>query len=290
MNISKAVITAAGFGSRFLPITKSFPKELLPIIDKPIIHHLVDECAAAGISEVIIVASPAEVDKFEDYFLGRAINIRTLMIRQHKLERWSKVEKVFNLPNITIVPQDDSIPYGNGRPLLSVKELLSGEEAFLVMFGDDLVVGETSAAKQLVDYYQGNQCDALFAVQEVPAESVNRFGIVESDGETNRVQTIVEKPEIGTAPSNLASYGRYIFTPRIFDYLKAENTGKDDELWLMDACNALIKEGTGLFTKIDGTWMTTGDPLSYLQAHIKVALQDEELGEKLREFLQEEVS
>ncbi|MCA9379084.1 NTP transferase domain-containing protein, partial [Candidatus Dojkabacteria bacterium] len=209
MNISKAIITAAGFGSRFLPITKSFPKEMLPIIDKPIIHHLVDECAAAGVAEVIIVASPAEVEKFEDYFFGRAINIRTLMIRQHKLERWSKVEKVFALPQITIVPQDETIPYGNGRPLLTVKDLLTHEEAFLVMFGDDLVVSETSAARQLVDFYQQNPCDALFAVQEVTADQVDRFGIVEPEGETNVVRSIMEKPETGKAPSNLASYGRY---------------------------------------------------------------------------------
>lgn len=290
MDITKAVITAAGFGSRFLPITKSFPKEMLPIIDKPIIHRLVDECAAAGIKEVIIVVSPAEVDKFEDYFFGRAINIRTLMIRQHKLERWSKVERVFELPQITIVPQDETIPYGNGRPLLTVKELLTHEEAFVVLFGDDLVISEVSATKQLVEFYGKHNCDALFAVQEVAEDMVDRFGIVELGEGDHCVKSIIEKPAPGDAPSTLASYGRYVLTPRIFDYLKVENTGKDGELWLMDACNSLVKEGSGLFTKIEGTWMTTGDPLAYLQAHIKVALQDEELGGKLREFLQRETN
>ncbi len=288
MEIKKAVITAAGFGSRFLPITKTFPKEMLPILDKPIVHYLVQECQEAGIEEVIIVASPGEVSKFEDYFYGQATNIRTLMIRQGKLERWSKVEKVFQLPRITIVPQDERIPYGNGRPVLTVKELLEGEEAFVVMWGDDLVVSEVSAVKQIVDYFNENPADGLLAVQEIPDHEVDRYGMVKiKEGTENELETVIEKPEIGESPSNMASYGRYILTPKVFEYLNPEATGKDGEVWLQDANDLLAKNGKVLVKVVDGEWLTTGDPLRYLKAHIKFALKDEKIGEDLRGFLKE---
>lgn len=286
MAIKKAVITAAGFGSRFLPITKTFPKELLPIIDRPIIHYLVEECAEAGIEEVIIVASPAEVVKFEDYFYGRATNIRTLMIRQGKLDRWSKVEKVFDLPNITIVPQDDRIPYGNGRPVLTVKDLVENEEAFVVMWGDDMVLSKVSAVKQLVDFYAQNPSDALLAVQTVPDEEVDRYGIVKlKEGTENQVDYIIEKPDLQEAPSRLASYGRYVLTPKIFEYLQADSVGKDGEVWLQDANAKLARNGRVLVKEINGEWMTTGDPVRYYQALTKYFLQSSD-AEKIREFLE----
>lgn len=289
MSVTKAVITAAGFGSRFLPITKSIPKEMLPLIDKPIIHHLVDECAQANIEEVLIVASPGEVAKFEDYFYGQAINIRTLMMRQHKLERWNKVEKVFQLPKITIVPQDESLPYGNGRPILTVKDLLLHEQAFVVMFGDDVVIGKQSAVAQLLEIYNNRPTDGLIAVQEVPQDQVSKYGIV-NPGKEDRVESVIEKPPIKDAPSNLVSYGRFIFTPKIFEYLSAESTGKDGEIWLQDANNQLSHHGDVRYTKITGNWMTTGDPLTYLQTHISMALQDQSIGKDIREFLRTQLS
>ncbi|HQM15765.1 MAG TPA: sugar phosphate nucleotidyltransferase, partial [Candidatus Woesebacteria bacterium] len=233
--INKAVITAAGFGSRFLPITKTFPKEMLPIIDKPIIQYLVEECAEAEIKEVIIVASPSEVTKFEDYFYGRATAIRTLMIKQDKLDRWDKVEQVFQLPKITVVPQDESLPYGNGRPILSVKDLVS-DAPFVVMWGDDMVLSQVSAVKQLVEDFEHNPCDGILAVQEMPTNELDRYGIVKlKKGAQNQIETVIEKPPIDEAPSNLVSYGRYILTPKLFDYLKPDSIGLDGELWLQDA-------------------------------------------------------
>lgn len=286
MQIKKAIITAAGFGSRFLPITKTFPKEMLPILDKPILHYLVDECAEAGIEEVIIVAAPNEVEKFEDYFYGRAINIRTLMIRQGKLERWSKVEKVFELPKITIIPQDERIPYGNGRPVLSAKELVMNEEAFVVMFGDDLVLSDVSSIKQLVDYFMANPSDGVLGVQEVSENDVEKYGMIKlKEGTDNVVESVIEKPKKEVAPSRLASYGRFILTPKLFDYMAADKTGLDGEVWLQDANNELSKSGKVLCKKIEGEWLTTGDPLNYLKAHLKFALKNEEIGEKLSEFI-----
>ncbi len=284
--IKRAIITAAGFGSRFLPITKTFPKEMLPIIDKPIIQFLVEECAEAGIEEVIIVASPAEVTKFEDYFYGSATNIRTLMIRQDKLDRWDKVEQVFKLPKITIMPQDERLPYGNGRPVLTAKDLVEHDEAFVVMWGDDLVLSEVSAVKQIVDFYEKDPCDGVLAVQEVPDSEVDRYGIVKlKPGSEVQIETVVEKPTLEDAPSNLASYGRYVLTPKIFDYLVADAVGLDDELWLQDANDKVAKSGDVRVKVVDGEWMTTGDPLRYMKAHVKFMLNHHKYGTELRRWL-----
>lgn len=283
--INKAVITAAGFGSRFLPITKTFPKELLPIVDKPIIQYLVEECAAAGIEEIIIVASPTEVTKFEDYFYGRSASIKALMVRQNKLDRWDKVEKVFQLPKITVVPQDESLPYGNGRPFLSVKSLVS-DEPFVAMWGDDMVLSEVSAVKQLVAAYEKDPCDGLLAVQEVEGDEITRYGMIKiKDGTENQIETVIEKPSKEEAPSNLASYGRYILTPKIFDYLNPKATGLDGEVWLQDANDKLAKQGVVRYHVIDGEWVTTGDPIRYMKAHIKFMLAHKKYGAELKEFI-----
>jgi len=285
-NIKKAIITAAGFGSRFLPITKTFPKEMLPIIDKPIIQYLVEECAEAEIEEVIIIAAPGEVTKFEDYFYGSATNIRTLMIRQGKLDRWHKVEQIFKLPKITIMPQDERLPYGNGRPILTAKDLVEHDEAFVAMWGDDLVLSEVSAVKQIVDYYNQNPCDGILAVQKVPDSEVDRYGMVKlKDGSDIQVETVIEKPKLADAPSNLASYGRYILTPKIFEYLKPTAIGLDHELWLQDANDQVAKHGDVRVKVVDGEWMTTGDPVRYMKAHIAFMLKDKSYGQDLAEWL-----
>ena len=284
--ITKAIITAAGFGSRFLPITKTFPKEMLPIIDKPIIQYLVEECAEAGIEEVIIVASPGEVTKFEDYFYGSATNIRTLMIRQGKLDRWEKVEHVFKLPKITIMPQDERLPYGNGRPVLSAKDLVEHDDAFVVMWGDDLVLSEVSAVKQIVDFYHQNPCDGVLAVQQVPDSEVDRYGMVKlKEGTKDVVEMVIEKPSRAQAPSNLASYGRYVLTPKIFEYLSADATGLDGELWLQDANHQVAKHGTVRVKVVDGEWMTTGDPLRYMKAHVRFMLAKDKYSDDFKAWL-----
>lgn len=291
MPIKKAVITAAGFGSRFLPITKTFPKELLPIIDKPIIQYLVEECAEAGIKEVIIVAAPHEVSKFEDFFYGRATNIRALMRKQKKLDRWNKVKQVFDLPKVSVIPQDDTLPYGNGRPFLSIKNMLEKEEAFVAMWGDDLVLGKTSAVKQLVDDYQKNPCDGILAVQQVPDSEVDRYAMVKiREGTKDEVETVIEKPKQKDAPSNLASYGRYILTPKIFEYLTPKATGLDGELWLQDANHHLAQNGRIRVKVIKGEWMTTGDPIRYMKAHLKFMLSQKEYKKDLTKFIKEVAS
>lgn len=285
--IKRAIITAAGFGSRFLPITKIFPKEMLPIIDKPGIQYLVEECAQANLEEVIIVAAPAEVSKFEDYFYGKAVNIRILMTAQGKLDRWQKVEKIFTLPRITVIPQDERLPYGNGRPILSAKDLVMHDEAFVVMWGDDLVLSQVSAVKQIVDFYTQNPCDGVLAVQEVPDEERDRYAMVKHKaGTQDQVDFLIEKPKPEVAPSNLASYGRYVLTPKIFDYLKADALGLDDELWLQDANAQLAQHGVVRTKVVDGEWLTTGDPVRYMKAHLKFMLAETEYRTELLKFIQ----
>lgn len=288
--VKRAIITAAGFGSRFLPITKTFPKEMLPIIDKPVIQYLVEECADAGIEEVIIIASPGEVTKFEDYFYGSATNIRTLMIRQGKLDRWHKVEQVFKLPKITIMPQDERLPYGNGRPVLTAIDLVQNDEAFAVLYGDDVVLGGESAVRQLVADYHQRPCDGILAVQEVPDNEVDKYGMVKlKPNSADQIEKVVEKPSQKDAPSNLASYGRYILTPKIFEYLKSDATGLDGELWLQDANDRLARVGNMRIKVIEGEWMTTGDPLRYMKAHIKYMLASDAYGADLLTWLRSEL-
>lgn len=270
MKINKAIITAAGFGSRFLPITKTIPKEMLPIIDKPIIHWIVEECAQAGMQEIIIVAAPDEVKMFEDYFYGHAEVIKRLMYRQGKIDRWKKVESIFNLPLITVIPEDRTIPYGNGRPVLTAKDLVKEEEAFVICFGDDLVLSKVSAVKQLVDYFQIHTPTVLLGVQEATDEMIPKGGIIKiKTGTDNAVERVIEKPKLEDAPSRFLSYGRFVVTPQIFEYLHAGLVGKDGEVWLQDANDQLAQHHKALFRVIDGTWLTTGDPHNYMIAQNK---------------------
>ncbi len=267
MKINKAIITAAGFGSRFLPITKTIPKEMLPIGDKPIIHHIVKECADAGLSEIIIVAAPEDVRTFEDYFYGHGENIKRLMYRQGKIDRWKKVEEIFSLPLVTVIPEDRTIPYGNGRPILSARDLVKDEDGFIVCWGDDLVLSEVSGVKQLVDFATGSTYDAVIGIQEVSSEDILKYSSVKiAEGTEDKVEYMIEKPNPGEAPTNLASYGRYVLTNKIYEHLTSESTGKDGEVWLPDAIAKVVQNGDVRCKIIDGVWYTTGDPANYLSA------------------------
>lgn len=267
MSIRKAVITAAGFGSRFLPITKTIPKEMLPILNKPIIHYIVKECADAGIEEIIIVAAPDEVKIFEDYFYGHAENIRMLMQIQGKMDRWDKVKEVFGLPKVRVIPEDRTIPYGNGRPILSAKKLLENEDHFVVCFGDDLVLSDISAVKQVVEFFEKNKCDAAMQCTNVSKEQVTKGGqVIIKEGTQNQVEKVIEKSELKDVVSTLYSYGRFVLPNVLFDYLTPNSTGKDGEIWLADANAIVSKNHTMLVNVVEGEFYTTGDPESYLNA------------------------
>lgn len=292
MKVSKAVITAAGFGSRFLPFVKNIPKEMLPIIDKPSIQYLVEECKEAGIEEIIIVTRE-EHSLIEDYFKKPAPDVKALLDLQGKSERFSEVEKVLGFDNIKFIQQDPQLPYGNGSPILSAKPYLNEGEPFAMMWGDDMVLTHgRGALAQVIDFYNSHECDAVMAVQEVPRHEVSRYGIIKpseynEEEKSGIFEYLIEKPSIEEAPSNLVSYGRMVLPYRVFDHLKADSTGKDHELWLQDANDKLSREAKLMFKVVEGEWMTTGDPIRYLKAQIKYYLNHPKMGEETKELLRE---
>lgn len=264
---TKAVVTDAGFASRFLPITKTIPKAMLPIGAKPIMQLIVEECAEAGIEEIIIVATEKGKPIYDDYFHNPAENIRELMIKQGKEDRFAPVAEVLNFPKITVIEQDPSLPYGNGSPVASARPYIDDDEAFVVVYSDDVVFGSSDVKTLLKTYAEHPDAEAIIVAQEMPREVLNKYGIIRlKDGEQMLLHDIVEKPKIEDAPSNLTSYGRYLLTPRVFEYLDPKNIGLDDELWTVDAITKMAEEGDVYVVKTEGQWMTTGDPQNYSAA------------------------
>ncbi len=285
--IRKAIITDAGFASRYLPITKTIPKAMVPIGAKPAMQLCVEECAVAGIEEIIIVATPNTKAReiYDDYFHNPAGNVKALLEKQGKLERFAPVEEVLNFPKITVIEQDASLPYGNGSPIVSAREYVENEEAFVVLYSDDLILGG-SDVKTLVETYEQNpRAKAVIATQEMPEEVWSKYGMVALK-ENGTLSHIVEKPKTpDLSPSNLTSYGRYLLTPEVFQYLIPSNTGLDGELWTVDAITQLAEQGDVLVAHSDGHWVTTGDPKNYFLALLQYVLKYTDYGDDVREIV-----
>lgn len=279
---TKAIITDAGFASRYLPITKTVPKAMLPIGAKPIMQLVVEECADAGIKEIIIVATPEGKAIYEDYFNNSINKIKKQLHEQGKDDRYEVVQKVLDLPKITVIEQDPSYPYGNGSPVASARKFIQDDEAFIVVYSDDVVFG-ASATKELMNAYKENpEAAAIIAAQEVPHEEIKKYASVSlSNDGTMRVEGMVEKPKPEDAPSDLASYGRYLLTPEVFEFLKPRNIGLDNELWTADAIASMIPTGRVYVKKTSGNWMTTGDPKNYFFAHLKYVLENEDYADEV---------
>ncbi|MCA9369385.1 MAG: hypothetical protein H6773_04295 [Pseudomonadales bacterium] len=287
--VRKAIITDAGFASRYLPITKTVPKGMLPLGNKPIMQFIVEECAEAGIEEIIIVATPEGKPVYEDYFNNNVNRIRKQLAAQGKEDRYEPVQHVLDFPKIVVITQDESLPYGNGSPVASAQRFIDGEEAFLVMYSDDIIFGAQRDAKTMVDLYEANpDVSGIIMSQEVSLDVVHKYGIIKfkADSSTD-LDYIVEKPNKGTEPSRLGSYGRYLLTPDVMQYLVPSNTGKDNELWTVDAITQVAKTKRILVGKTKGEWMTTGDPENYFKAHLKFVLDQEKYGEKVSEWVKE---
>ncbi len=284
---TKAIITDAGFASRYLPITKTVPKAMLPIGAKPIMQLVVEECADAGIKEIIIVATPEGKAVYEDYFNNSINKIKKQLHDQGKDDRYEVVQKVLDLPKITVIEQDPSYPYGNGSPVASARKFIQDDEAFIVVYSDDVVFG-ASATKELMNAYKENpEAAAIIAAQEVPHEEIKKYASVSlSNDGTMRVEGMVEKPKPEDAPSDLASYGRYLLTPEIFEFLKPRNIGLDNELWTADAIASMIPTGRVYVKKTSGNWMTTGDPKNYFFAHLKYVLENEDYADEVRQAVE----
>ena len=286
--IMKAIITDAGFASRYLPITKTIPKAMIPIGAKPVMQLCVEECAAAGIDEIIIVATPNTKSKeiYDDYFHNPAENVKSLLDKQGKQERFMPVEEVLNFPKITVIEQDPSLPYGNGSPIVSAKKFVENDEAFVVLYSDDLILGKGDV-KVLIDTYRDHlEAKAVIAAQEMPEEVWNRYGMIALK-ENGTLSHIVEKPKTpDLSPSNLTSYGRYLLTPEVFEYLVPSNTGLDGELWTVDAITKLAEHGDVLVAKSEGKWITTGDPKNYFLAHLEFVLSQTDYADEIKSMVQ----
>ncbi len=265
---TKAVITDAGFASRFLPITKTIPKAMIPLGAKPIMQYAVEECVAGGIKDIIIVATHEGKPIYDDYFKNPCEKIYKQLESQGKLDRFEAVRKVLSIANITVIEQDPSYPYGNGSPIASAKPYLNDDEAFVVLYSDDLIFGEGDV-KTLIETYEKNpEAKAIITAQEMPEEVWNKYGMIALKDESKMTLShIVEKPaKPEDSPSNLTSYGRYLLTPEVFAHLVPGNTGLDNELWTVDAITKLAKSGDVIVTKSKGKWLTTGDPKNYYAA------------------------
>lgn len=280
---TKAIITDAGFASRYLPITKTVPKAMLPIGAKPIMQLIVEECVAAGIEEIILVATPEGKPIYEDYFNNAITKIKKQLHSQGKDDRYAAVAEVLDFPKITVIEQDPSYPYGNGSPIASARKFIQDDEAFVVIYSDDVVFG-SSDVKTLIEAYSAHpEAKAIIIAQEMPREVLNKYGIIKlADEQRMTLKNIVEKPKIEDAPSNLTSYGRYLLTPEVFDYLKPRNTGLDNELWTVDAITKMAETGEVLVEKTKGQWLTTGDPKNYFLAHLKFVMENEGYADEVK--------
>lgn len=281
---TKAIITDAGFASRYLPITKTIPKAMLPIGNRPIMQLVVEECAAAGIKEIIIVSTPEGKSIYEDYFYNNVANVKHQLESQGKADRYNVVREVMELPKIIVIEQDQSLPYGNGSPIVSARDYIADDEAFLALYSDDVVFGKNSS-KSLIEAFEVNpQAKAIVAAQEVDISVVDRYGIFKlKDGD--KLDYIIEKPNADEAPSTLASYGRYLLTPEVFQYLDPKNTGLDDELWTVDAITKMAQTGDVKVVPTEGTWLTTGDPKNYFLAHLQYVLDNEDYASDVLEMI-----
>lgn len=266
---TKAVITDAGFASRFLPITKTIPKAMLPLGAKPIMQYVVEECVAGGIQNIIIVATSKGKPIYDDYFHNPVEKIYKQLESQGKLERFDSVKDTLALADVTVIQQDARLPYGNGSPIVSARPYLNKDEAFLALYSDDLILGEGDVKTLLEAYRKSPDAKAIIAAQEMPEESWSKYGMIAlKDAKKQTLSHIVEKPKTpAESPSNLTSYGRYLLTPDVFQHLKADNTGLDDELWTVDAITKLAAEGDVQVVKSRGKWLTTGDPQNYYKAY-----------------------
>ena len=282
---TKAIITDAGFASRFLPITKTLPKAMLPIGNRPVIELVIEECLEAGIQDIILVSTPEGKEIYENYFTNPATRAKELLTKQGKADRFKSVEHVLAFPPVNIIVQDQNLPYGNGSPIASAKDFIESDEAFIVCYSDDVVFGK-SAVRDLVESFDKHpEARAIIGAQLVPHAEIKKYAAVDYDQTTDRLRGLVEKPKPEEAASDLASYGRYLLTPEIFQYLDPSQTGLDGELWTADAIAKLIPTEQVYVKQTSGLWMTTGDPRNYAFAQAKYLLTHEDYADEYRDFV-----
>ncbi|UPM54736.1 UTP--glucose-1-phosphate uridylyltransferase GalU [Gottfriedia acidiceleris] len=281
--VSKAIIPAAGLGTRFLPATKAMPKEMLPIVDKPTIQYIVEEAIESGIEDIIIVTGKGK-RAIEDHF-DYSYELEQNLLEK---EKYALLEQVKAPSNIDIHYIRQKEPKGLGHAVWCARNFI-GNEPFAVLLGDDIVEAQTPGLKQLMDQYDKTY-SSVIGVQTVPDEETYRYGIVEpimQEGRRYEVKNFVEKPAPGTAPSNLAIMGRYVFTPEIFMYLEEQNIGAGGEIQLTDAIQKLNSIQRVFAYDFEGKRHDVGEKLGFIKTTIDFALKNEDLREDLLKYLHE---
>lgn len=280
----KAVITLAGYGTRFLPASKAIPKEMIPIAGIPLIQYHVESLVASGITDIILVVrdggeiirrhfSPAP--ELEQYLEGTG---KYLLLEE--------VRRLSRLANLVFVRQPEALPYGNASPALAARPWLTPGEPFYYMFGDDIIVADVPVPKQLLQAYEQYHPAAVLATQQVSDEETRLYGCMEfKPGTTHVLARIVEKPEPGKAPSNWVQIGHFVLSWEVFEVLDTLEPGKGGELWMADAVDRLAQRSTVIAQPIEGLWLAAGDPLHHLKASIQVALRRDDMRDALKEYL-----
>ena len=276
--VRKAVIPVAGMGTRFLPVTKSVPKEMLPIIDKPTLQYIVEECVNSGIEEILFITSPYKRN-VEDHF-DQSFELETRLERNNKLKELEIVKNISKMCKIYYIRQGE--PLGSGHAIKLAKSFI-GDEPFAVLYGDDIIKSDIPALKQLIEVYEKYDANVI-GIQEVDKNLVYKYGIIEFETE-NKIKSIIEKPSIEEAPSNFAGLGRYIVKPEIFDELDKLDKGKGNEYQFTDGMLNLMNSQAFYACKFKGTYYDIGNQLGYLKANIAFALDRDDLKDELKHYL-----
>ena len=290
MKITKAVIPAAGFGTRFLPQTKAMPKEMLPVVDKPVIQYVVEEVVESGIKNIIIVTG-SNKRAIEDHFDSPDEDLIKNLLQGNKEHLLEEVKKISDMANFIYVRQKG--PYGNGPPVLAAEPAIDNEP-FAVLWGDEFIYAKPPRLAQMIPVYEKYGGIVISGVRIDKKEDLKRYGIADLEampGEKNvfKIKAIVEKPEPDEAPSNVAAHGCYILPPEIFSALRRMKPGKGGEIWLTDAINLLHKEGMPLYAVVidNAKYYDTGNKLEYMKTTVELALEHKEIGTDLRNHLKE---
>lgn len=283
MRVRKAVIPAAGFGTRFLPATKSMPKEMMPVVDKPVIYYVVQAAVASGIETVVLVTG-SNKKPLEDFFDSN-FELEWTLEKNGKLKQLEEIRGITDMAEILYVRQKQ--PLGNGHAVLCAQPAI-GDEPFVMLWGDDILLGDPPVPRQLIvvaEQYGG----PVVGVRPVPDSEIEKYGIVEVEpieGRVSRAISVVEKPKRDEAPSNLAQIGGFVLTPDIFELLANTEVGPSGEIYLADALVRLMQQRSVFAYEFEGKRYDAGDKLDYLKANVELALADPELGPAFRRYLE----
>ncbi|MFA6082441.1 MAG: UTP--glucose-1-phosphate uridylyltransferase [Patescibacteria group bacterium] len=282
--VTKIVIPAAGFGTRFLPVTKASPKEMLPIVDKPVIQYIVEEAVASGIEEVVLITGSTK-RPIEDHF-DYNFELEELLKRSGKTEQYEEIRAISDMARFVYIRQREQL--GNGHAVLQAKSVI-GDSPFVVVWGDELFQANPPRIKQLIDAYNQHQTNIIMTYQSTDPKVTDLYAIAvgeKVDDRLIKLKSVIEKPGSSAIPPYAVSVGGYVFNPEVFDALESITPGKNGEIWLVDAINQLAQNGSVLAYDVqNGRHYDCGNKLEYIKANIEFALQRPDIGEDLRKYL-----